>query len=195
MSDRNATITRKTRETEIRVVVDLDGTGKAAVDTGLGFLDHMLDSLARHARLDLELSCTGDLHIDDHHSVEDCAITLGRALLEALGEKRGVRRFGHAYAPLDESLARTVIDLSGRPWPQVELGLRRESIGGVACENLEHFFRSLAIELRASLHVDVLRGENDHHRVEAAFKSLALALRDAIAVEDDQVRSTKGVLE
>ena len=195
MSDRNATITRKTRETEIRVVVDLDGTGKAAVDTGLGFLDHMLDSLARHARLDLELSCTGDLHIDDHHSVEDCAITLGRALLEALGEKRGVRRFGHAYAPLDESLARAVIDLSGRPWPQVELGLRRESIGGVACENLEHFFRSLAIELRASLHVDVLRGENDHHRVEAAFKSLALALRDAIAVEDDQVRSTKGVLE
>lgn len=195
MSERIATITRQTAETEVRVVVDLDGTGRADVETGLGFLDHMLDSLARHARLDLELRCVGDLQVDDHHSVEDCAITLGRALLEALGDKRGIRRFGHAYAPLDESLARTVIDLSGRPWPQIDLGLRREAIGNVACENLEHFFRSLATELRASLHIDVLRGENDHHRVEAAFKSLALALRAAIAVEDNQVRSTKGVLE
>ena len=158
-------------------------------------MDHMLDALARHARLDLTLRCTGDLEVDDHHTVEDCAIVLGGALNELLGERRGITRFGSAYAPLDEALARVVVDLSGRPWPEVTLGLRRERLGAVACENLTHFLQTLAIEGRMALHVDVLRGENDHHRAEAAFKALALALRQAITRDGaSSVPSTKGVL-
>ncbi len=191
---RVATIHRKTRETEIHVSLDLDGAGQAAVDTGIGFLDHMLTALAKHARLDLELSCAGDLEVDDHHTAEDCALALGSALDEALGERRGIRRFGHAYAPLDEALARVVVDLSGRPHHEVELGCTRERIGAIATENLRHVLQSFAIAARATLHVDVLRGENDHHRVEAAFKALALALRAAITVDGGDVPSTKGVL-
>lgn len=195
MTARTATVERRTKETDVRVTVDLDGTGEAKVSTGLGFLDHMLDALARHSRIDLELTCTGDLVIDDHHTVEDCALVLGAAIDEALGERRGIRRFASAYAPLDEALARTVIDLSGRPCPVVDLGFTRESIGAVATENLVHFLESLAIALRAALHVDVLRGRNDHHRAEAAFKSLALALREAVGFDgSDDVPSTKGVL-
>jgi imidazoleglycerol-phosphate dehydratase len=137
----------------------------------------------------------GDLHVDDHHTVEDTALCLGRALDEALGERRGIRRFGDAHAPLDEALARAVVDLSGRPFAAVDLKLRRERLGDVACENLDHLFRSLAMAARATLHVDVLRGENDHHRVESAVKALALALRDALRVEGEaRVPSTKGAL-
>ena len=191
---RTATFSRTTRETRGDCTLDLDGTGEATVRTGIGFLDHLLDSLARHGRLDLALECEGDLHVDDHHTAEDCAIALGTALREALGERRGIGRFGHAYAPLDEALARAVVDLSGRPWPQVDLGLRREALGGIACENVAHVLNTLAIEGRMALHVDVLRGENDHHRSEAAFKALALALRQAVAVEGETVPSTKGVL-
>ena len=195
MNERIATISRATNETRISGRLRLDGSGDATISSGLGFLDHMLDSLARHARLDLELTCDGDLQVDDHHSVEDCAIALGSALREALGEKRGVRRFGSAFAPLDEALARAVVDLSGRPFADIELGLRREMLGDVACENLDHFFRSLAAEARITLHVDVLKGRNDHHRIEAAFKATALALREAIALDTGtEVPSTKGVL-
>jgi imidazoleglycerol-phosphate dehydratase len=133
--------------------------------------------------------------VDDHHSVEDCALALGAVIDAALGERRGFARFGHAYAPLDEALARAVVDLSGRPCAVVELGLRRESLGGVSCENIPHFFVSLATAVRGAVHVDVLRGENDHHRAEAAFKALAIALRTAVArVADDRVPSTKGAL-
>ncbi len=186
---------RDTGETSVELRLDLDGSGRADVSTGLRFLDHMLDALARHARLDLTLRCQGDLDVDDHHTVEDCAIVLGGALDELLGERRGITRFGSAYAPLDEALARVVVDLSGRPWPEVDLGLRRERLGTVACENLTHFLQTLAIEGRMALHVDVLRGENDHHRAEAAFKALALALRQALASDGaDSVPSTKGVL-
>lgn len=186
---------RDTGETSVELRLNLDGTGRTEISTGLRFLDHMLDALARHARLDLTLKCEGDLDVDDHHTVEDCAIVLGGALDELLGERRGITRFGSAYAPLDEALARVVVDLSGRPWPAVDLGLRRERIGAVACENLTHFLQTLAIEGRMALHVDVLRGTNDHHRAEAAFKALALALREALTRDGaDAVPSTKGVL-
>lgn len=192
---RVGTVERRTAETAVKVRLRLDGTGRSDVATGLGFLDHMLAQLARHARLDLELACEGDLEVDDHHTVEDCALALGSALDAALGKRRGIRRFGFAYAPLDEALARAVVDLSGRPAPQVALGLRRERIGEVSCEALAHFFHSLAVAGRMALHVDLERGENDHHRVEAAFKALALALRQAVASDGSaEVPSTKGVL-
>lgn len=191
---RTATFERTTRETSVSLTLDLDGTGRADVETGIGFLDHMLRSLALHGRFDLSLRCTGDLVVDDHHTAEDCALALGSALDQALGERRGIARFGSAYAPLDEALARAVIDLSGRPWPEVDLGLRRELLGQIACENLGHFFRSLAIAGRLCLHVDVLKGENDHHRAEAAFKATALALRAAVAQTGGEVPSAKGVL-
>ncbi len=186
---------RETRETRIAVRLDLDGVGKIDVQSGLGFLDHMLTLLAFHARWDLALTAEGDLEIDDHHTVEDCALALGAALDQALGDKRGIRRFGHALAPLDESLARCVVDFSGRPVAVIELSLSREKLGDVACENITHFFRSLAVAAKMTIHVDVLRGENDHHRAEAAFKALALAIRDACQIEaSNKIPSTKGSL-
>ncbi|MCE2967945.1 MAG: imidazoleglycerol-phosphate dehydratase HisB [Phycisphaerales bacterium] len=195
MTPRTAIRERRTGETKINVRLDLDGTGQSSIRTGIGFLDHLLTALARHARIDIELSCDGDLHIDDHHTAEDCAIVLGSAIDAALGERVGFGRFGSAYAPLDESLARAVIDFSGRPHAEVSLGLTREAIGGLACENIPHVLRSLAISMRATLHVDVIRGENDHHKAEAAFKALALAMRMAIArTASSDVPSTKGSL-
>lgn len=195
MNPRTTTTTRVTGETHVTLTLVLDGTGRAAIRTGLPFYDHMLTALAKHARFDLDIACAGDLHVDDHHTVEDVALTLGEALATALGDRRGVKRFGSAYAPLDEALARAVIDLSGRPWAEVDLGLRREQIGTVACENLGHALRSLAMAARLTLHVDVLKGENDHHRAEAAFKAVALALRQAVALDGHaDVPSTKGVL-
>jgi imidazoleglycerol-phosphate dehydratase len=196
MSDRTARVERVTGETRITLSLNIDGAGAASVKTGLGFLDHMLTALAKHARFDLELECAGDLEVDDHHTAEDCALALGKALSEAVGEKRGIARFGSAYAPLDEALARTVVDLSGRPHAEVDLALVRHTIGDVASENLDHFFRSLAAAGAITLHVDVLRGRNDHHKAEAAFKALALALRAAVARDGDAsaVPSTKGVL-
>ena len=196
MTQRTASVSRKTTETQTLVKVNLDGTGAADVSTGIGFLDHMLTALAVHGRLDLELQCTGDLDVDDHHTAEDTAILLGQAIDQALGNRAGIVRFASAFAPLDESLARCVIDLSGRPAPVVDLGLRRDMIGQIACENITHWFQTLAINLKASLHIDVLRGENDHHRAEAAFKALALALRAAVALDDRPVGipSTKGTL-
>ncbi|MBK7755876.1 MAG: imidazoleglycerol-phosphate dehydratase HisB [Deltaproteobacteria bacterium] len=191
---RSASRQRATKETRVECHLTLDGSGQAEVNTGLGFYDHMLSTLARFSRFNLTLRCEGDLHVDDHHTAEDCALALGECLNEALGDRRGLRRFGSAYAPLDEALARAVVDLSGRPWPEVNLGLRREQIGAIATENLTHFFSSFAIAGRMSLHVDVLKGENDHHRAEAAFKALALALRDAVAVEGAEIPSEKGVL-
>jgi imidazoleglycerol phosphate dehydratase HisB len=186
---------RTTAETDITLTLVLDGSGRAEIRTGLPFYDHMLGALARHARFDLTLACAGDLHVDDHHTVEDCAIALGEALRQAVGDRAGLRRFGSAHAPLDEALARAVVDLSGRPWPEVHLDLRRESIGGVATENLGHALRSFAMAARMTLHVDVLRGENDHHKAEAAFKAVALALRAAVGRDDHaDIPSTKGVL-
>ena len=191
---RRAELSRKTGETEVSVVLALDGSGIVDVMTGLGFLDHMLEALGRHSGFDLEVGATGDIDVDDHHTVEDCAIVLGRALDEALGDRSGITRFGSAYAPLDESLARAVVDLSGRPWPEVALPFNRSTIGEVATENLIHFFRSFAIEARIALHLDLIRGDNNHHKAESAFKALALALRDAVAIRGVSVPSTKGSL-
>ncbi len=192
---RTSATTRETKETGIEIELNLDGTGKTQIETGIGFLDHMLTALAFHSRIDLRLTCGGDLHVDDHHTAEDCALALGAAIDSALGRRTGIKRFGYAYAPLDEALARTVIDLSGRPWPEIDLKLQREMIGTWACENITHFFQSFAMALKCSLHVDVIRGKNDHHRAEAAFKSLAKALREALTrTSDGDVPSTKGVL-
>jgi imidazoleglycerol-phosphate dehydratase len=195
MTARRAAISRETLETKITLELTLDGSGTAEVATGIGFFDHMLAALSKHARFDLVLKCDGDLEVDDHHTVEDCALALGQAIDRALAERRGIARFGSAFAPLDEALARAVVDLSGRPCAVVDLGLERETLGQLACENLSHFFISLAATGRMALHVDVLRGANDHHRAEAAFKAVALALRQAVRLDGpDQVPSTKGVL-
>lgn len=196
IDERKADVTRKTNETDVSVRLTLDGSGASEVSTGIGFLDHLLATLARHARFDLVLTCQGDLHVDDHHSAEDCALALGEAVDRAVGpDKRGIRRFGSAHAPLDEALARAVVDVSGRPFSVVELGLAREKLGELACENVSHVLRSFAVAARLTLHVDVLRGENDHHRAEAAFKATALALREALSGSGfADVPSTKGVL-
>ncbi|MCZ6834937.1 MAG: imidazoleglycerol-phosphate dehydratase HisB [Planctomycetota bacterium] len=192
---RIAIIERKTRETDIRVELSLDGTGTSNITTGLGFLDHMLVAFTLHARLDLTLNCQGDLEVDDHHCVEDCAIVLGLALDQALGDRKGIVRYGDQLLPMDESLARAAIDVSGRPFAIVNLNLTRETLGQVSCENLPHFFQTFTTNARLTLHLDVLKGENDHHKTEAAFKACARALRKAIAFDTSPILpSTKGVL-
>jgi len=191
---RIAEINRATKETKITCRVNLDGTGESRIRTSLGFLDHMIDALSKHSGIDIDLTCDGDTGIDDHHTVEDCALVLGTAINQALGDRAGIARFGFAYAPLDESLARAVLDFSGRPCPVISLSLKRERLGAVACENITHFFTSLAINARACLHIDVIRGDNDHHKSEAAFKALALALRIAVRINGSEIPSTKGVL-
>jgi len=192
---RRAQIDRVTNETNIALSLSLDGSGRTDVATGIGMLDHLLTALARHARWDLTMQCKGDLHIDDHHTAEDCALALGQAIDRALGERRGIQRFGHAHAPLDEALARAVVDVSSRPYAHVQLELERRSLGGLATENVAHVLRSIAIAARITLHVDVLRGENDHHKAECAYKATAVALREAFARDGSaDVPSTKGVL-
>ncbi|MGH8870900.1 MAG: imidazoleglycerol-phosphate dehydratase HisB [Acidimicrobiia bacterium] len=191
---RRAEIERETTEVTITGCLDLDGTGVSEVETGLGFLDHLLTTLARHGRFDLKLAAGGDTEVDDHHTVEDCAIVLGRALDQALGDRSGIARFGRAYAPLDESLSRAVIDLSGRPWAEIWIDFSRDTIGELATENIIHFLRSFAIEGRMALHVDLIRGDNDHHKAESAFKALAMALRGAVSPDGAGVPSTKGTL-
>ena len=192
---RKSTVKRKTKETNIEVEIQLDGSGKSEISTGIGFLDHMLDQLSKHSLIDIKLRAKGDLHVDSHHTTEDCALLLGQAIDQCLTDRKGIRRFAHAYAPLDEALSRCVLDLSGRPWPEIDLGLKREMLGQVACEDLVHFLQSLAIAMKASLHVDTLKGHNDHHRVESAFKACALALRSAVQrTESGEVLSTKGML-
>lgn len=195
MTQREATIARTTRETDITLRLNLDGTGQCTIATGIGFLDHLLTALVFHARFDLELTCQGDLEIDDHHTAEDCGLALGEALARALGDRAGITRFASAYAPLDEALARSVIDISGRPFARVELLLARDMIGTLASENIPHVLQSFAIAARLTLHVDVLEGTNDHHKAEAAFKATALALREAVrCTGENAVPSTKGTL-
>ncbi len=195
MNPRTAEYSRTTRETDVTVILTLDGTGEAHIATGIGFFDHLLTALALHGGMTIDAKVSGDLHVDDHHTVEDVALALGTALDRALGDRRGITRFGSAYAPLDEALARAVIDLSGRPFARIELGLRREQLGGLSCENIPHALASFATAARLTLHVDVLAGENDHHRAEAAFKAVALALRDAVRqTRNSAVPSTKGSL-
>ncbi|KAF8654118.1 hypothetical protein AX16_003650 [Volvariella volvacea WC 439] len=200
-SPRVATISRKTSETQIEVTINLDtqpGSGLTQVidvSTGIGFLDHMYTALAKHSGMSLQMKCTGDLWIDDHHTAEDSAIALGTAFKQALGEVRGIRRYGTGFAPLDEALSRAVIDICSRPYCVTDMGLKREKIGDLSTEMIPHIFYSFAIASGVTLHVDVLRGENDHHRSESAFKALALAIRQAIErTGSNDVPSTKGVL-
>ncbi|MBB4637462.1 imidazoleglycerol-phosphate dehydratase HisB [Longimicrobium terrae] len=190
---------RKTKETEIRVYVDLDGTGESNVRTGIGFFDHMLDALARHGMFDLDVECTGDLHIDAHHTVEDVGIALGGAFLDALGDKRGIVRYADATVPLDEALVRAVVDVSGRPFLHFDVPLPagQPMIGQFDAALSAEFWRGFAMESRITLHLDGLRGDNAHHIVEATFKAAARALDAATAPDPrraDQVPSTKGSL-
>ncbi|KAG0082166.1 imidazoleglycerol-phosphate dehydratase [Podila epicladia] len=194
---RTATVSRKTNETDINITLAMDCAGAQAIqiDSGIGFLDHMYHALAKHSGWSLSLHCKGDLHIDDHHTAEDTAIALGMAFKQALGEPRGIKRFGSAYAPLDEALSRAVVDISGRPHASIDLGLKREMIGTLSCEMIPHVMESFAQAAGITLHVDVLKGFNDHHRAESAFKALAVALKNAIErTGTNDVPSTKGVL-
>jgi imidazoleglycerol-phosphate dehydratase len=193
---RRGEIHRKTKETDVRVVLNLDGNGRSQVSTGLPFLDHMLDLFARHGLFDLEVACRGDLKIDDHHSVEDIAITLGQALTQALGDKAGIARYGEAVVPMDEALCRSVIDLSGRFYLVYEVQTRRQKIGNFSVELAEHFWRSLAETARFNLHIDCLRGRNTHHILEGTFKATTRALRQAVNRDSriTGVLSTKGAL-
>ncbi|KAL1936565.1 hypothetical protein VTP01DRAFT_699 [Rhizomucor pusillus] len=194
---RKAEINRKTNETDIRVAINLDSKfdQNINVDTGIGFLDHMYHALAKHSGWSLTLSCRGDLHIDDHHTAEDTGIALGMAFKQALGTPKGIRRFGSAFCPLDEALARSVVDISGRPFADIELNLKREKIGELSTEMIPHVLQSFAFAAGITLHVDVLKGKNDHHKAEAAFKSLAVAIKQATDFTGtNDVPSTKGVL-
>jgi len=193
---RAAEVRRKTKETDIRVALTLDGSGRAAVETGIPFLNHMLELFARHGLFDLEVECRGDLEIDDHHSVEDVAISLGQALAQALGDKAGIARYGAALVPMDEALCRAVIDLSGRFFLVYEVETRRHTVGNFSVELAEHFWRSFAEAARCNLHIDLLRGRNTHHILEGTFKATARALRQAVERDPrvEGVPSTKGVL-
>lgn len=193
---RNANYKRKTKETDISVTVELDGSGKSKVNTGIGFLDHMLDLFAKHGLFDLTIACKGDLHVDDHHTTEDVGIALGKAFLQALGEKKGIARYGTAYVPMDESLARCVIDLSGRSALVFKAELTKKKVGDLSTEMIEHFFLSFSENVKANVHCEVLYGKNTHHKIEALFKAFARALRQACE-PDPRVKgvlSTKGKL-
>jgi imidazoleglycerol-phosphate dehydratase len=196
MARRRAAVERKTRETDIRLRLDLDGEGKSRIATGIGFFDHMLTAFTTHGRFDVELRCKGDLHVDAHHSVEDVGIALGQALREALGDKKGIVRFGHAYVPLDEALSRCVIDLSGRPYLHYDVTFKARQIGEMPTELFEDFFWALADHGRLNIHLEAIRGRNAHHIAETLFKSASRALSMAVA-RDPRVKgvpSTKGSL-
>jgi imidazoleglycerol-phosphate dehydratase len=194
---RQAQVTRNTLETQITVKLDLDGTGKSSLSTGIGFFDHMLDQVARHGMLDLEIAAKGDLHIDAHHTVEDVGITLGQAFMQALGDKKGIRRYGHAYVPLDEALSRVVLDLSGRPGLEFGIAFTRPLIGEFDVDLVHEFFQGFVNHALATLHVDNLKGNNAHHQAETAFKAFGRALRMAVELDPRMhgiLPSTKGSL-
>ncbi|MEE4301403.1 MAG: imidazoleglycerol-phosphate dehydratase HisB [Pseudomonadales bacterium] len=196
MGARAATVSRDTLETQIRVTVDLDGTGRADLASGVPFLDHMLDQIARHGLVDLEVRAEGDLHIDAHHTVEDIGITLGQAFARAVGDKRGVRRYGHAYVPLDEALSRVVIDLSGRPGLVFDVPFTRARVGEFDVDLVIEFFQGFVNHANVTLHIDNLRGDNAHHQAETVFKAFGRALRMAVEPDPRQTGtpSTKGTL-
>ena len=197
MSERRATVERNTLETQIRVSVNLDGTGVSKLDTGLPFLEHMLDQVARHGLIDLDIQAKGDLHIDAHHTVEDIGITLGQALARAWGDKKGVRRYGHAYVPLDDALSRVVIDLSGRPGLEMHVDFTRGMIGGFDVDLFYEFFQGLVNHAMITVHIDNLRGKNAHHQAETVFKAFGRTLRMAVEPDprmDGVTPSTKGTL-
>jgi len=194
---RIAEVSRNTAETRIQVKVNLDGTGKSRLSTGIGFFDHMLDQIARHGLIDLDIQAEGDLHIDGHHTVEDVGITLGQAVNQAVGDKKGIRRYGHAYVPLDEALSRVVIDFSGRPGLVMDVPFKSGSIGSFDTQLAHEFFQGFANHAFVTLHIDNLKGENSHHQAETVFKAFARALRFALEIDPRSVGiipSTKGSL-
>jgi imidazoleglycerol-phosphate dehydratase len=194
---RKATVQRNTAETQISVTLDLDGTGQAALSSGVPFLDHMLDQVARHGMIDLEVKAKGDLHIDGHHTVEDIGITVGQAVAKAVGDKKGLRRYGHAYVPLDEALSRVVIDFSGRPGIEFHVNFTRARIGEFDVDLVREFFQGFANHAQVTLHIDNLRGDNAHHQCETVFKAFARALRMAVELDSRSagvIPSTKGAL-
>ena len=196
-ADRVADVQRNTSETQIRVRINLDGSGKAQLSTGIGFFDHMLDQIARHGLIDLEIDAKGDLHIDGHHTVEDVGITLGQAFAKAVGDKKGIRRYGHAYVPLDEALSRVVIDFSGRPGLVMHVPFKSGMIGTFDSQLAFEFFQGFVNHAGVTLHIDNLRGENAHHQAETVFKAFARALRAALELDPrsaGQIPSTKGSL-
>ena len=194
---RRATVQRKTKETDISLAIALDGSGKSAISTGIGFFDHMLDQIARHGLFDLEIAAKGDLHIDDHHTVEDVGIALGQAIKQALGDRKGIRRYATAHVPMDEALTRVALDLSGRAFLVFETQFPTPKIGTFDTELVREFFQALAGNCGANVHVDNIRGANSHHIAESCFKALARALREAVEIDprqSDAIPSTKGVL-
>lgn len=197
MAERKASINRDTLETQISVSVDLDGAGKGTFNTGVPFLEHMMDQIARHGMIDMDVTCKGDTHIDDHHSVEDIGITIGQAINKALGSKKGIRRYGHAYVPLDEALSRVVIDFSGRPGLVMEVPFTQKRIGTFDTELFYEFFQGFVNHAQVTLHIDCLRGHNAHHQIETVFKAFGRALRMALERDErlgDAMPSTKGTL-
>ena len=195
---RSAEVRRETAETRIRVRIDLDGTGRQQLATGVPFLDHMLDQIARHGLIDLDVHADGDLHIDGHHTVEDIGITLGQAMAQAVGNKQGIRRYGHAYVPLDEALSRVVVDFSGRPGLVWNVDFKRAMIGGFDVDLAHEFFQGFVNHAQMTVHVDNLRGDNAHHQCETVFKAFARALRMALEIDPraaGQIPSTKGTLQ
>ena len=197
MAQRKARIARKTKETEVSVTINLDGAGVSDVHTGIGFLDHMLDQLSKHALIDITIKAKGDLHIDPHHTAEDVGITLGQAMREALGDKKGIRRYGHAYAPMDESLARVALDFSGRACLVWRVGFTVDRLGTMDTELFQEFFNALAQAAGITLHAESLYGTNNHHIIEGVFKAMAKAIRMAVEIDPrakGQLPSTKGVL-
>jgi imidazoleglycerol-phosphate dehydratase len=195
---RKATVTRKTKETDIVATVNLDGSGTYNVSTGIGFLDHMLEQLSRHSLMDIELTARGDLHIDAHHTTEDSGIALGQAVAEALGERRGIQRYGHAYIPMDETLTRVSIDISGRPYLIWKVQFTQPKLGEMDSELFREWFQAFAFNMGATLHIENLYGINNHHIVESCFKGLARCLRDAMEIDprkEGEIPSTKGSLK
>ena len=196
-SMRQAEVTRKTAETNIRVAINLDGTGQSKLSTGIGFLDHMIDQIARHGLIDLDIQCEGDLHIDGHHTVEDIGITLGQAFAQAVGDKKGIRRYGHAYVPLDEALSRVVVDFSGRPGLHMDVQFTSGMVGALDTQLVYEFFQGFVNHAGVTLHIDNLKGHNAHHQCETIFKAFARALRAALEVDPRAagvIPSTKGSL-
>lgn len=191
---RKTKVERNTLETKVMVEINLDGKGESSINTGIGFLDHMLNLLAFHSSFDLNIEGNGDLQVDGHHSTEDIGITLGQAFNQALGDKKGIKRYGSLYIPMDEALCRAVLDISNRPYLVFDADFKSEKLGDISTQDFKEFFRAFVNEARVTLHLNVLYGENDHHKIEAVFKAFARVLKEAIKVQSDNISSSKGVL-
>jgi imidazoleglycerol-phosphate dehydratase len=197
MTERKVSVERNTLETQVKATINLDGTGEGRFAIGVPFLEHMLDQVARHGLIDLDVQCTGDLHIDDHHTVEDVGITIGQAFAKAVGDKRGLRRYGHSYVPMDEALSRVALDFSGRPGLQMHVPFTRAVVGGFDVDLFQEFFQGFVNHAQVTLHIDNLRGSNTHHQIETVFKAFGRALRMAVEIDprmEGRMPSTKGSL-